>query len=372
MPQARRIPHVGDLQDYNHAVAGHAGTLCDSEGMLFCKPCTETELRFYEETLIKHPELARHMPEFIGSLRLQTPGNPNIGETVAGLALKDGSQAETEAIIESVTEELVNASRELQPEDNTTWVPSQGNKIKTDKAAVLENLTYSYTRPNVLDVKLGRRLYADDAPLEKKRRLEQISLETTHHKYSFRIAGMRTFRGSEDASELDDEEYKIYDKEYGRTTVNEHNVVHALWRFVFNPGAGIDIPTAQTVCRCFAKALDALIKVLKNIEIRMYSASILFVFEGDGNTLQDALRRQQACADGRLSPPATKRIDSGIGLDDGDVKPEAEPQQVITAKLIDFAHAEHTPGQGPDENVINGLQSLKDMFEHMGKRNMAN
>ncbi len=63
--------------------------------------------------------------------------------------------------------------------------PNKTRKIATDKAVVLENAAFGYTRPNILDAKLGSRLWADDAPLEKKQRFDKIASETTSGSLEF-------------------------------------------------------------------------------------------------------------------------------------------------------------------------------------------
>lgn len=338
-----------------------AGTLCDSDGQVFVKPCTQAEIDFYELTKSKYPDFADLMPLHIGNLVLSGPGEMDIGD------IGDGLQTDPEQVLATIQEQVANAARESQTEDAITWVPSQGKKIQTNMSVVLENQTNSFKRPNVLDVKLGTRLYADDAPKQKQQRFQQISKETTHHNLGFRIAGMRVFRGSQDPSELDDREYKNYDKDYGRFTVNDDNVVNELKRFVFNEAAGIDEDLGKAVCATFARELGTIIDVMSDHNIRMYSSSLLFVYEGDGEALKDAIRLNTEYAKRSTGPPATKRIDSGIGLDDEDQALEQLPPPVLKLKLIDFAHATWTPGSGPDENTIKGVSSLEGFFKEMAE-----
>ncbi|KID88219.1 pre-mRNA cleavage complex II protein Clp1 [Metarhizium guizhouense ARSEF 977] len=348
MQPARDVPRFDQLQDYPHAVAGHAGTLCDSDGQVFVKPCTQAEIDFYELTKSEYPDFADLMPLHIGNLVLSGPREMDIGD------IGDGLQTDPEQVLATIQEQVANAARESQTEDTITWVPSQGKKIQTNMSVVLENQTNGFKRPNVLDVKLGTRLYADDAPKQKQERFQQISKETTHHNLGFRIAGMRVFRGSQDPSELDDREYKNYDKDYGRFTVNDDNVVNELRRFIFNEAAGIDEDLGKAICATFARELGTIIDVMSGHEIRTYSSSLLFVYEGDGEALKDAIRLNTEYAKRSTGPPATKRIDSGIGLDDEDQALEQLPPPVLKLKLIDFAHATWTPGSGPDENTIKG------------------
>ncbi|KAI1052180.1 hypothetical protein LB506_003109 [Fusarium annulatum] len=370
---SKQMPDRKELRDYNYAVAGHAGTLCTPDGELFIKPCTQSEIDFYQSANRRHPEFADIMPLFMGSLLLTDPTEKTIDEAVAGVISHAGDlKTSKEEIVASVTEQVAHATATQQKEG--AWVPAKDNKIKTDKAVVLDNATFGFKSPNILDVKLGVRLWADDAPQQKKQRFDKISAETTHGSLGFRIAGMRVYRGSEDASELDVENYKIYDKDYGRTTVTQENVVDQFRKFIFNKSAGIDEDLGKAVCAAFIRDLQRVEEILSRHESRMYSSSLLFIFEGDGEALRSAIEENNALIDAEAgigqAARTTKRVDSGIALDDEDELDEDSDletslPQIYSLKLIDFAHAEWTPGQGPDENALTGVRSLLRIFQEM-------
>ena len=86
--------------------------------------------------------------------------------------------------------------------------------------------------------------------------------------------------------------------------------------------------------------------VLENQESRMYSTSILIVFEGDDQALEQAIAEAS-----RVDFDTTKKDEEG--------------PKMCAAKLIDFAHASWTPGQGPDENTLHGVRSVKAILEAM-------
>lgn len=71
-------------------------------------------------------------------------------------------------------------------------------------------------------------------------------------------------------------------------------------------------------------ALDRLIALLTNLEIRIRGGSLLIVYEGDS-----------------------------------EARRSLQPQHVMSVRLIDFAHATIVPGQGPDTGVLLGLQTVK-------------
>ncbi|OHE92596.1 inositol polyphosphate kinase [Colletotrichum orchidophilum] len=386
----RGIPSRAELVDYTHTVAGHAGTMCDPDGELFIKPCTQAEIDFYnsanEED--KHPEFAALMPVYYGTLMLTDPAElSSIEDGVPGPV---ASAEAKEELTKSVTGQPSADSHQ----ENGKWVQNKSKKIKTDQAVVLENSGFGFTSPNFLDVKLGVRLWADDAPAEKKRRFDEITGKTTHGPLGFRIAGMKVWRGSTMKSELDHEDYKIYDKDYGRTHVNTENIVENFRKFLFNKAAGIDDDLARAVVQAFLRDLRDVEQALASEESRMYSASLLFVFEGDGEKLREAIAQNNAVVDrfeaevetSEKPGRTTLRVDSGIELidedlattidaavlgndsddsDDDDKDPAPALPKIYSLKLIDFAHAQWTVGQGPDENALKGVRSLIKIFEEM-------
>ncbi len=291
-------------------------------------------------------------------------------------------------------------ARQLQPQpalvapesavDNITWTPTGDSRIKTDRAVVLENTSYGYKRPNIMDVKLGQRLWADNAPAQKRARFDQIRADTTHEKYGFRIAGMRAYKGSHDPAELDCEDYKIYDKDWGRLHVNNENVVDSFRKFIFNPAAGVDEEIGRAIAQAFKADLERVRDVLERERSRMYSSSLLFVFEGHGEALRDAVGEVSASAAAsdkeKDSGRSNFRVDSGIDLDeDGEMisraaegvgEEDEEDEQdeennlprIYGLKLIDFAHAKWVPHEEePDENVLVGVRSLIQIFDELSK-----
>lgn len=382
------------------------GTLCDTDGELFIKPCTQSEIDFYQSLQDpEHSRMAEIVPLFLGNLSLNDVTDvTSINEQLPVVA-DHISPAMKEHVLEMIggqhkeAEEATKTTAKPAADqasasgDNVTWVPNSNRKIPTNTAVALENAAFGFKRPNIMDVKLGRRLWADDAPLEKKRRFDKISAETTHHDLGFRIAGMRVYKGADDAGELDEEDYKIYDKDYGRNEVNKENVVASFRKFIYNANAGIDDDYARAVAEAFRRDLEHVRDVLENEESRMYSSSLLFIFEGAGDALKAAIDEKSGSTassakdkkmEDHLPGRSTSRIDSGIGLDedgeiifpgpaggadgasDSDEDMETEPM-IWNLRLIDFAHATWTPGQGPDENVLLGVRSLITIFEELSR-----
>lgn len=393
--------------------------MCDADEFMFVKPCTQAEIDFYESLRTpEHSRMAEIVPLYIGNLATSDANPATVATEKLSIVAENISPEVKDQVLELLggqdVKEAVRSTpntapapaaaatpKPAAPVDNVTWIPNANRKIPTHVAVALENAAYGFKRPNIMDVKLGKRLWADDAPLEKKRRFDKISAETTHHDLGFRIAGMRVYKGCEDATELDEEDYKIYDKDYGRHDVTKDNVVDAFRGFLYNINAGIDDEYARAVADAFRRDLEHVRDVLESEESRMYSTSLLFIFEGEGEALKAAIDERSGSTvssvkgkkteDSHLSEypqlpgRSTSRIDSGIGLDDDgeivypggvgdaaaldldDDDEEEELPKIWNLKLIDFAHAIWTPGMGPDENILLGVRSLIKIFEELSQ-----
>jgi 1D-myo-inositol-tetrakisphosphate 5-kinase/inositol-polyphosphate multikinase len=249
--------------------------------------------------------------------------------------------------------------------------PLKGRKLNTDMHIVLQNVVRSFTKANVLDLKLGARLWDDDAPVEKRARLDTVSKATTSGSLGFRIAGMRTWQGdagqlSEGAQEATKKSFGdlhketgmfSYNKLYGRQFKNM-DVVKGFRDFVLVPNAGIDVEHALGLTEAFLEGSRKLEEVLKETELRMYSASILFTYEGNGKVF-DA--KHKAAKEAELNSPKTDpEEDEG---EDADDEEEEDPNLLLTIKIIDFAHAWFRPGEGPDLNILQGIRSIIEILE---------
>ncbi|KAI1150854.1 SAICAR synthase-like protein [Nemania diffusa] len=431
----KHVPKHQDLVDYKHAVAGHDGTMCDAGGELFVKPCTHAEVEFYESAKF-HPEFAELMPVFCGSLALlNTTTAASIHQQLPNLidqaeipkGLKDELKSHLDPSISPAAEEVTAKepwtadapSKEEVMEENKKQEPRTG-PIKTDRAIALLNASYGFKKPNIMDTKMGQQLWSKNASQEKRERFDKITESTTHKNFGFRVAGMQVYKGSHptyttpngklepsvNVSGPNEEGFMMYNKFWGRDDVNDSNLVESLKQFIFNEAAGIDEDLGKLVAGCFAKDLRRVEEVLQKEESRMYSSSLLFVFEGDGLALRAAIEEAKAKKaetervktelitsvykrSAARAVSTNLRVDSGIGMDDEELKSITESitfdhgaeegsedddedydemssfPQIYDLKIIDFAHAEWTPGLGPDEAVLLGVRSLADIFEKL-------
>jgi hypothetical protein len=322
------------------------GVLSDINRELFIKPCTQAEIKFYDKSIADHPEFADFMPTFMGTLKLSSNQTATIEEQGAALI------ADTTV-------------RPMTPESGASPGRTKTRKIVTDQALVLENATAGFKRPNILDVKLGVRLYADDAHPDKKRRFDLVTQETTHRDFGFRVAGMKVWQGSQPHDDPDIYDgYKVYDKDYGRFAINNDNVAEPFRDFIFTKSAGIDEELGKLVAQAFLADLTEIQRILESKESRMYSASLLFVFEGDGHALRAAMGEASSRSSRTLINGVNGSSD-GYGEDDEDY--EDTTPKIYSVKVIDFAHAQWVPGMGPDENSLLGVRSVIKILKELSQ-----
>ncbi|KAI9779391.1 MAG: hypothetical protein M1816_003594 [Peltula sp. TS41687] len=344
-----------ELMTFENAAAGHEGVLSDPSGTMVIKPCTAAEVAFYESARSSHPAFAASMPTFMGTLSLSAHSDAVARETtvVSDIVLDAKAvSAQTDVRIDhhgdSQTPTVIGgAAGGGGGGGGGGAAGGQGHALDTDLAIVLSNETAGFVRPNILDIKLGSQLWDESAPATKRARLDRGAAETTSSSLGFRIAGMKVWQGEELG-------YKVYDKMYGRRFSAE-DVVQGFKDFLVVESAGVDEELGRVLARRLVEDVKGVREVLENEESRMYSASLLVVFEGDGEVLRRALESEKE----REKVGRGKEGEKGDEDEDEDDEDEEQGLKVHAVKLIDFAHASWTPGQGPDENALNGVRNVE-------------
>lgn len=357
-----------------HQAAGHTGTLVDGQGLLIFKPSLDKEVSFYREVqarYVMNDALTKHIldkgdvpfhywvPTFLGMLdsgKTNIPKNPN--DSVQILKEEDilGDRDNT-------TKSLpINTTLNVGSSEDTLDITTPDEK---KQFIVLENLLRGYVNPNIMDVKLGQILYDDDATDEKKKRLQKVSETTTSGSLSFRICGMKLQNNKsirslnkdkmdDDMFENVEDGYVFVNKFFGRSRT-KNNIMDAFNLFFDNDN--LTQNRKEQVIHMFFQRLSLLYNTLLDTEVRMVSSSLLFIYEGDVSRWDDLNDKDMIMR--------TSFLDEDSDDEDGDNDKEPSIPVLSSLSLIDFAHSKFTPGQGCDENVIQGVENLIELFNDL-------
>lgn len=371
-----------------HQAAGHAG--CMTAGAVFAKLTSRQEIDFYACTPASDAPLGDHlshwMPTFMGTLR---EGQMGAGD-VATLEQREGGDVRGE-LSDGGGEKVLNRGKgkENDKENDRDTENDRDKENGTDKEndkkgevesgmesgllsgmehhqlhapksyLVLLNLYYGLRHPCILDIKLGAVLVDESVSEEKRLRLLQVSRSTTSGSLGFRICGMKIYSQSRvpalfpgiDSTVSCSGNYMSFDKHFGRSltpgTVGE--AIH----YFFSPLGLLQ----QPVMNRFLQRLSLLYNCLLDTEVRIKSGSLCFVYDADMHAVVgDADTYYEA--DALVHDYCPEDSDD----DDDD---DGATLRLSSLHLIDFAHAKYTPGQGPDDNLLNGIESLIAVFSKL-------
>lgn len=328
--------------------------MSDASGSLIIKPCVAAEVEFYEVSNAEHPDFAQLMPTFMGSL--QRGQSKELQDHITKAA---ACSAGNEAIVLPAALDNETEGRDSQ-QVNETNNPLRGKKLDTKLAIVLENVLAGFQKPNFVDVKLGKRLWADDAPLSKRTKLDDVASQTTSGSLGFRVAGMKVWQPEGSG------EYKVFDKLYGRTLTSD-NVGDAFSTFLCLDQKTETSDIVEDVISNIEEAVGAIEQIITKQESRMYSASLLFVYEGDPQARREALDSAVAQTEQSRRSEGRRQVDETVDDHEDDEDDEQAEPKLFDIKMIDFAHAEWTPGQGPDENMLMGIRNVRKVLRDLMK-----
>jgi len=184
------------------------------------------------------------------------------------------------------------------------------------KYMLIEDLGRKYECPCVMDVKIGTRNYGDFASPDKIRRQMLKTESTTSASLGIRLCGYKVWcRKTKSTREVD---------KYEHRKLNNETLLISLYSFFSN---GTKLRTS--IIKQFLVKLEKLLQVIEtNQPYRVYSSSLLFMFEG--------------------------------------AKKERTPE--VTLKMIDFAHTySFREGQKQDDGYKLGLINLIDCLEKVVK-----
>ncbi|KAI0739221.1 SAICAR synthase-like protein [Daedaleopsis nitida] len=305
-------------------VGGHPGVLTSEDGSLLIKPALAPEVAFYQSVTADpaYAPLRPFVPKFYGTLRLE------------GKVQVTDSEVEGEPI---------------------TVVQDPGDAAK--ESLVLENLSHDFLKPNILDVKLGTILYDDSASPEKRARMEKTARETTSLETGVRLTGFQVY-------DLSSGKAVNTPKSYGKS-IKPSDLPDGIARFfpiapdtlpepatdseqAPTHGTGLPVNILLPVLQSLREDIAEIRAALAEMHLRMVGGSLLIIYEADWERAQEGLKWMEEHPD----------HDDEEDEEDEDEEESRRPGPPYLVKLIDFAHTKLGPGIGPDEGVLQGVDTV--------------
>ncbi|KAJ1889165.1 hypothetical protein LPJ81_006184 [Coemansia sp. IMI 209127] len=271
----RIVLDASKVREFDFQVAGHPGVLEVEGDGMIIKPLDQRELEFYECPGIPS-ELRSFMPLFYGTV------------------------------------EHARATSSGSPEKK--------------KYLCLGNLIHGFKEPCVMDIKVGSRLYDIGVTAEKRRSRIEAANATTASTLGIFIMGMRVH--GQPAADLQ------WCRDLTPTTMMD-----ALDMYFAPAEQHVSAEYRRQVVEQFIKEISELKAVLEQCETRMYSGSLLLVYEASKERYEALVAK----------PDADNEDGSSDSDDDG---------VLINMRAIDFAHSHWIPGQGCDDLYLAGLSNL--------------
>lgn len=339
-----------------HTVAGHDGAVTDELNIIFAKKTSSLEFAFYEA--IMEWDSRRMESELLQLSQL------GVGDLLTDwMPSYYGSLSQNLEILNEQMLLLVQGVLAIQMADSLLLLLLLLPLAATDekKYLVLSNLYQGFNKPSILDIKLGSVLTDDLASPEKVERLRKVSESTTSGTLAFRICGMKIYTENTEMvlphslHHLKDHvttsgNYVCFNKLFGRGLTKD-NVSEAIKLFVSYSQTP---EVAKHYLTMYWKRLSLLYNCLLDYEVRIISGSLLFIVE-NGVSAED------------IDCDQLIYQEEDNDEDDGDDEDAPGMQKISTLNLIDFAHAKIAKGQGPDENILRGIENLKNIFEELLK-----
>jgi inositol-polyphosphate multikinase len=87
----------------------------------------------------------------------------------------------------------------------------------------------------------------------------------------------------------------------------------------------------------------------------MIGASMLIIYEADSTRAEQSLTS--------FSEEEDEKAEDDDIVDDDDESNSKRPGPPFIVKLIDFAHTRFAPGEGPDQNVLFGMDTILKLLD---------
>ncbi|GAM16886.1 hypothetical protein SAMD00019534_000610 [Acytostelium subglobosum LB1] len=306
---------IPDLNLLSHQVAGQAPLFKLPDGKVL-KPLVSTEYQFYN-SLESHPEFLDFTPKYYGVIDLKSLDHDYLEQSCKN------SSSSSIFDYDHWRNKLVKMPKE-----------NQNLYIK------IEDLTFLCKHPCILDLKMGTRQHGVNSPIEKITKMEQKCRATTSSALGFRVCGLKVF-------DQNTSEYQAFDKYYGRQ-LRANDVPMVICKFLDN---GVRLRTE--LLTAISKRLAQFVTLFEQQQCyKFYGGSLLFIYDGSSNNLQDAKLSIKMVDFAHASPT----IHNGIH----DKSTPTSPSLSTSTSSLSTSTSEcsNTNNNNIDEGYLFGLKNL--------------
>jgi len=117
--------------------------------------------------------------------------------------------------------------------------------------------------------------------------------------------------------------------------------------------SGLPVSTLRRILLGIRDEVKDIRNVLGELELRMVGASMLIVYESDWNRAREGMER--------LDKEEVENEDDDE--DEDEEEDEVRTGPPFAVRLIDFAHSQMVPGEGQDEGVMRGIDTIRKLVE---------
>ncbi|KAK8808011.1 hypothetical protein WA588_006496 [Blastocystis sp. NMH] len=201
---------------------------------------------------------------------LQKQGMLHQGSTILKQLQDQGRGVKEELFYEKTVEQYPDLKQWIAGYHGTKEIHMEGID---GKFMILDDLTFGYDKPSVIDLKIGTQTWEEDASKEKiERESKKYPLQRT---FGFRLTGMRVYNKEK-------KDYDIYDKKYGYSITED--TLNGMFALFFSQ---VD-PSERTAV--IQSVIDQLRPLLSWFEVpgrlRFICSSILIILEGGSSQLK--------------------------------------------------------------------------------------
>ena len=128
-------------------------------------------------------------------------------------------------------------------------------------------------------------------------------------------------------------------------------------------GTGLPADVLLQVLEALREDVAEIREVLAEVHMRMVGGSLLVVYEADWERARAGLKWLEEMGDEDEDEGEDEDEDGEEEGDDNEAEGKKRPSLPYAVKLIDFAHTKIVPGEGPDEGVLKGVDTVLSLLD---------